>query len=374
MTGVPAVADQPTTTDVIVRPAMTVDEAVQQLGQIREFRARVLQEGVDYGVIPGTGTKPTLLKPGAEKLAQLFGFSVEFERGVCVENWDQGFFSYAYWCVVRQRGTGAVIARSEGSCNSREDKYRYRVTPEWQLPDEIAEREQVIGGAVFSKVKNTRQGPRTFYYFENTEPFSLVNTLQKMAQKRAMIGSMLIATRASEEFTQDVEDMADYPGSADAPPAPREAEPATEKQVEFMRKLMGRHFFSDEDRAESEAWIASEHCNKATMSEKIDQVQKVIEVREKKEARAKEQGEAKEAPPGDQPEDEQPAELSPKDLRAEIDQLFADPNLPEVSRELWDNFYKGMKRKPKDLDEEVYVEELTRLRDNLLNAIAKAPR
>jgi hypothetical protein len=33
-----------------------------------------------------------------------------------------------------------------------------------------------------------------------------------------------------------------------------------------------------------------------------------------------------------------------------------------------------MKRKPKDLDEEVYVEELTRLRDNLLNAIAKAPR
>ena len=34
----------------------------------------------------------------------------------------------------------------------------------------------------------------------------MVNTIQKMAQKRALVAATLIATSASEFFTQDVED------------------------------------------------------------------------------------------------------------------------------------------------------------------------
>ena len=45
---------------------------------------------------------------------------------------------------------------------------------------------------------------------ENDDPFSLVNTLQKMAQKRALIGATLHATRASGYFTLDIEDIVEH--------------------------------------------------------------------------------------------------------------------------------------------------------------------
>ena len=44
---------------------------------------------------------------------------------------------------------------------------------------------------------------------DNTEPLNLKNTILKMAQKRAFIGAILIATGASEFYTQDfdIEDL-----------------------------------------------------------------------------------------------------------------------------------------------------------------------
>ena len=47
-----------------------------QLQAIRAFQVSCrthLIDGVDYGVIPNTGGKPTLFKPGAEKMIQLAG-------------------------------------------------------------------------------------------------------------------------------------------------------------------------------------------------------------------------------------------------------------------------------------------------------------
>ena len=47
---------------------VSADEAKEKLKAIRLFQAVVkseLKENHDYGVIPGTGDKPTLLKPGA---------------------------------------------------------------------------------------------------------------------------------------------------------------------------------------------------------------------------------------------------------------------------------------------------------------------
>ena len=41
--------------------------------------AGAMVKGEDYGVIPGTGSKPTLLKPGAEKLCVLFKLSTKIE-------------------------------------------------------------------------------------------------------------------------------------------------------------------------------------------------------------------------------------------------------------------------------------------------------
>jgi hydroxymethylpyrimidine/phosphomethylpyrimidine kinase len=40
----------------------------------------------------------------------------------------------------------------------------------------------------------------------NSEIFDQINTIQKMAQKRSLVGAVLIATGASKFFTQDLED------------------------------------------------------------------------------------------------------------------------------------------------------------------------
>jgi len=52
-----------------------------------------------------------------------------------------------------------------------------------------------------------RYGEQVMYsLLDNPDVADVVNTIQKMAQKRALVAATLIATSASEFFTQDVED------------------------------------------------------------------------------------------------------------------------------------------------------------------------
>ena len=186
----------------------------------------VLTENLDYGVVPGTGDKPTLLKPGAEKLCFLFGLRPTFKVVGIVEDWDRGLFYYRYLCELHD-AQGNVSASSEGSCNSKEKKYRYRQgerkCPKCGKPTIIKGKEEYGGGWICYAKKG---GCGAKFYdtdpaivnqetgqIENTEPFDLVNTLQKMAQKRALVAAVLVGTGASQFFTQDVEDMQVIEGS-----------------------------------------------------------------------------------------------------------------------------------------------------------------
>ena len=185
-----------------------------------EAMSDVLKKDKDYGVIPGTGNKPTLLKPGAESLCFLFGLRPTFEVVDCIEDWDKGLFYYRYRCTLLS-GDGRVVANSEGSCNSRETKYRYRnqsrKCPTCGKETIIKGKAEYGGGWLCFKKKGGcgakfQDGAQVIEKqevgkVENTEPFELVNTLQKMAQKRALVAAVLIGTGASQFFTQDVEDM-----------------------------------------------------------------------------------------------------------------------------------------------------------------------
>lgn len=110
-------------------PAMSIELAVERYGAVTEFVSRVLRRDVDYGRIPGT-EKLTLLKPGAEKLTTFFGLSTSFQLIERIEDWTgaahdgEPFFYYLYRCQLR-RGE-LLVAEADGSCNSRETKYRYR--------------------------------------------------------------------------------------------------------------------------------------------------------------------------------------------------------------------------------------------------------
>ena len=158
-------------TEYIPSVSITPEQARDNFQRLQAVVKEIMVENVDYGVIPGT-PKPSLLKPGAEHLMQFFGFGHKVLRIAATEEWEKGFFYYAYRVSVfkaRPMPDGSVyeqlISECEGSANSKEKRYR------------------------------------------NQDVFTIVNTLQKMAIKRAMVGATLQATGTSGMFTQDVEDM-----------------------------------------------------------------------------------------------------------------------------------------------------------------------
>jgi len=205
---------------------------------------QVLQDNVDFGKIPGTGDKPTLLKPGAEKLCFLFQLSPTFEMVDSVEDWDDGLFYYRYRCTLRTRD-GMIIANAEGSCNSRETKYRYRngsrKCPQCGQETIIKGKAQYGGGWLCFRKKggcgakfgdnDPQITGQQIGKVENPEPYELVNTLQKMAQKRAHVAATLIGTGASQFFTQDMEDLTvDAPAIRTEQPEPKQPKPKQRKQ------------------------------------------------------------------------------------------------------------------------------------------------
>ena len=210
---------------VVARPVAMTGDLVTMKARYQtlvQATREVLRDGVDYGVIPGTGGAKTLLKPGAEKLSTLFGLRPTFRLQDALEDWDGGRFHYRYRCILLD-AAGQVFADAEGSCNSLEKKYRWRDRP---LTCPTCGQETIIKGraeygggwlcwkkrggcgAKFQDGDQAVEGQETGR-IENPEPYDLVNTLQKMAQKRALVAAVLVATGASEFFTQDMEDLVD---------------------------------------------------------------------------------------------------------------------------------------------------------------------
>ena len=225
----------------VPRFAISVDEAVQIVNQKREFMAKVMREDEHYGAIPGTGTKKVLLKPGAELLLSSMGLHPRYrDTAPAIEDWtgaDHGgeaFFRYRKTCfITRQVGPGPddymVIAEGTGNCNSWEEKYRWRSSsltcPECGKASVIKGKAEYGGGWLCFKKKDGcgakfgEKDPKitsqALGKVPNPNIADVANTLEKMADKRALIAATLLATGCSDIFTQDVGDVAD---DFDVPP------------------------------------------------------------------------------------------------------------------------------------------------------------
>jgi hypothetical protein len=175
--------------------------ALARYNLLVEFTQKVMKRGKDFGTIPGAGDKPTLLKPGAEKLTSLFELSPEFILVAETVDFEHGLFYFKYRVDMRRLSDGKIVGSGLGSCNSREKKYRYRNIFEWKATNEEK------ASALKVETKEGKKGPYKVYVVENPDPADLVNTIDKMAQKRALIAATLISCNASEFFTQDIEDM-----------------------------------------------------------------------------------------------------------------------------------------------------------------------
>ena len=220
----PAVVERPSAS--LMRPVASPAELVEHHKQVTDLVSQALESGQDYGVIPGTGSKPTLLKPGAERLCVAFGCSpryevveseVDHDRPV---NWTKGrghyeksgtslgLYRYVIRCRLMLRDNNEVAAEGIGTCSTIESKYVDR-------------------------------------------PRDLENTVIKMAQKRALVAAVLNAFGLSDRFTQDVEDLR---GQQQQRKSAQHSETshgdmaASSKQVAFLRRLLKSHVVTDDER------------------------------------------------------------------------------------------------------------------------------
>ena len=197
---------------------MTVDEMVAQVALIDEVSDKVMVEDVHFGVIPGTGKKPTLLKPGAEKLGVLFRLGPRFE--IEEKDLQGGHLAVTVCCTLYHIPTGNLVGQGYGSCSTMETKYAYRQAqrecPECGVEAIIKGREEYGGGWLCFKRKGGcgakfADASEEGQTFETTEvgrkvrpPEELAdfyNTVLKMGVKRAHVAAILLATGASDRFT-----------------------------------------------------------------------------------------------------------------------------------------------------------------------------
>ncbi len=180
----------------LIRPVAGIADLVKFHQDVRNVINDVLIEDQDYGTIPGT-SKPTLLKPGAEKICIAFGAAPKYEKIECdidhdrevkwtkkkkVKVWNNntepptytydyeyengisyGLYRYLYKCKI-VRSDGRDLGEGEGVCSTLESKFIDR-------------------------------------------PRDCENTICKMSQKRAFVAGVLNAFGLSECFTQDMEDQ-----------------------------------------------------------------------------------------------------------------------------------------------------------------------
>lgn len=162
-----------------------------------------LVDGTDYGTIKigGRTTKPSLWKPGAEKIAGMLNLTASFPNLTRYE--DMAIDGKEIDLVILRceihNGAGAVIAEGIGSRSVK------------------AERGDV-------------------------------NKTLKMAAKSAFIDGILRAGGLSEIFTLDMEDMpnANPPQVA---PAAKPPQPATDAQMQFVGRLIKSSAITDDERA-----------------------------------------------------------------------------------------------------------------------------
>jgi hypothetical protein len=204
------------------RAAMQIAEVIERRNLLVKFVKEAMVEGVDYGKIPGTD-KATLLKPGAEKLNTLFHFTPRPQIIEKVEDWtgrDHGGEMFFYYLYRFQLWNGDfLVAEADGSCNSFEKKYRWRkadrVCPVCQVAAIRKDNnrggwycwKKIDGCGVQFKANDPEIISQEAGRVPNPDMADIVNTILKMASKRALVAATLIAINASEFFTQDLEDQ-----------------------------------------------------------------------------------------------------------------------------------------------------------------------
>lgn len=207
-------------------PQIKASDLTHRLAIIREAMTDAMVNNVDYGVVPGTD-KPTLLKPGSEKLGVLFQLDIQLDNE---KLWGPGeHLTVISRAIAYHAPTGTRLGYGEGMCSTREKKYAYRkaerACPQCGVQAIIKGKAEYGGGwlcwkkkggcgAKFAdgsaEIESQAQGD-----VENPDLPDCWNTVIKMSEKRARVDCVLAVTGASALFTQDVEDLPEFQQAAE---------------------------------------------------------------------------------------------------------------------------------------------------------------
>lgn len=168
---------------------------------ILQVMEAVMQKGMDYGLVPGCGNKPTLLKPGCEKLMMTFRLS---SKPIIEDLSDSDSVRYRVTTEITHAPSGITFGYGVGEASSNEEKYKWRKAicdEEYEGTPEDRRRIKYSRDYKSSQILQTKQ--------VRTNPADIANTILKMADKRSVVSGVLKATAASSIFTQDLEDLSD---------------------------------------------------------------------------------------------------------------------------------------------------------------------
>lgn len=179
------------------------------MGWVRD----ALVDGVDYGTIKfgGRESKPSLWKPGAEKIAGMLNLTATFPN---LNRWED--------MAIEGKPIDLIILRCEIQNGSG----------------------HTIAEGIGSRSVKAEKGD--------------VNKALKMAAKSAFIDGILRAGGLSEIFTLDLEDMPNtgHHANGNAPqspersaPADKPAKPASDAQMQFVGRLLGSSVFTPDEKA-----------------------------------------------------------------------------------------------------------------------------
>lgn len=188
--------------------SVRLSEETERQKVLDKFIGENLKDGIDYGKIPGCGEKPTLLKPGAEKVISLFNLRPSWARDTEVLEMLGGEKLVALKCELINRVSNEIVGEGRGVARPAEKS-------SWN---------------------------------ENTQV--------KICEKRALVDAVLSTFALSSRYTQDVEDMGtkaqEQPQKATqgntASHSASEVKLISDKQAKFIRSLL-------KDANKNEEWV-----------------------------------------------------------------------------------------------------------------------
>src|SRR5574341_1077116 len=199
---------------LVVRDEFSVEAVLERLNKIQDLMKRAMEPGVDFGQIPGTNSKPTLLKPGAEKIGVMFKFCPKMRTTKTF--YDDGHLMVESTCQIYDIAE-TFLGEASALCTTKESKYAFRhgerKCPSCGKPAIIKGKEEFGGGWICWKKREgcgrtfPDASPEIIHQIVGRVPnenlADCYHSVVRIAEKRAYVAAIRLVTGSSALFDEE---------------------------------------------------------------------------------------------------------------------------------------------------------------------------